>query len=177
MAADAVIVKAVAESHLSKVVWLLARSHPAAPATQSHAMRVGQASLNPKTASSLASKPKTPAAPAAVSAATWPFPTTDRATSRTTARDARALLHLSRAPARRGGVCGIKAALEVNPDNRVPVLFRHLMENHVAQVASIVDDDIDFAEGIHGDAGRSRVPRGARRRCGAGGAGRAAFGR
>ena len=58
MAADVVTVKAMDDRYKSRVVWLRARSQPDAPATQSHAIRVGQASLKPKTASSLASKPQ-----------------------------------------------------------------------------------------------------------------------
>ena len=41
-------------------------------------------------------------------------------------------------------------AIEVDADHAQPILRRHLVEDHVAQDARIVDDDVHLAERVHG---------------------------
>jgi len=62
----------------------------------------------------------------------------------------------TKAPFCRSLKCGaaaratVKAALEVDGDDRVPLGFRHLVEDGVAQDAGVVDDGVDVAISLHG---------------------------
>lgn len=47
-------------------------------------------------------------------------------------------------------VGGVEVALEVDPDHRVPLLLRHREDHPVAQDARVVDQDVELAEGAHG---------------------------
>jgi len=49
---------------------------------------------------------------------------------------------------RRGGAAHIERPLEVDADDRVELLFRHLVEQAVAQIAGVVDDRVDPAERV-----------------------------
>ena len=49
---------------------------------------------------------------------------------------------------RRSGPRHVEAAFKVNIDHGIKVILRHLVKNHVAQIAGIVDHAIDLAEQI-----------------------------
>ena len=49
---------------------------------------------------------------------------------------------------RRGGAADVERALEMHGDDGVELLFRHLVEEAVAQIACIVDHAVDAPERI-----------------------------
>jgi hypothetical protein len=48
----------------------------------------------------------------------------------------------------RGGAAHVECALEMDADDRIELLLRHFVEEAVAQIAGIVDDRVDPAEGV-----------------------------
>src|SRR6516164_1340365 len=47
---------------------------------------------------------------------------------------------------RGGGTADVEGAFQVDSDDRVEILFFHLVKQDIAQIASIVDDSVDPAE-------------------------------
>jgi len=48
------------------------------------------------------------------------------------------------------GTADVEAALEMDTDDRIPIVLGHFVEDGITQNAGIVDHNVEAAKGIHG---------------------------